>query len=212
MKLKVKPYCLGMWQTNSYVIFSEDSEKCWIIDAGFDPERMVADIKTKKLMPEYLIYTHAHLDHIAGTAVIKAAFPEIKTAIAETEASYLGDPSLNLSAQSGMTVTADDADLLLTDGQELEFEGLSFRILTTPGHSPGGICLYQEDSRLLFSGDTLFQRSVGRYDFPSSNGEDLFASIQKKLMLLPPETKVFPGHGGSTTIGEEKEGNPFLKG
>ncbi|HAK45670.1 MAG TPA: hypothetical protein DCO79_07100 [Spirochaeta sp.] len=212
IKIKVKSYCLGMWQTNSYVVSAEESDKCWIIDAGFDPERMVADIKIKNLSPEYLIYTHAHLDHIAGTVVIREAFPDIKTAISEVEASFLGDPAKNLSSSAGMNVTADDADLLLTDGQELDFEGLKFKVLATPGHSPGGICLYQEDAALLFAGDTLFQGSVGRYDFPTSNGDNLFTSIKQQLMPLPPETKVFPGHGGATTIGEEKEHNPFLRG
>ncbi|MDC7227422.1 MAG: MBL fold metallo-hydrolase [Spirochaetales bacterium] len=210
IKLKVKTYCLGMWQTNSYVVSAEETDKCWIIDAGFDPERMVADIKIKELKPEYLIYTHAHLDHIAGTAVIRKAFPEIKTAICEVEKSFLGDPSKNLSASAGMSVTADDADITLTDGQSLDFEGLPFTVLTTPGHSPGGICLYQKDSGLLFAGDTIFQGSVGRYDFPTSNGEALFSSIKTKLLPLPDETKVFPGHGGTTTIGDEKAHNPFL--
>ena len=210
IKLNVKTYCLGMWQTNSYVLSAEGSDKCWIIDAGFDPEAMVEDIREKNLKPEFLIYTHAHLDHIAGTAVIREAFPEIKTAISEAEASFLGDPSKNLSSSAGMNVTADDADVLLSDGQELDFEGLVFRVITTPGHSPGGICLYQEEAGLLFSGDTLFQGSVGRYDFPSSNGEDLFQSIKEKLMSLPDETKTFPGHGGATTIGSEKRNNPFF--
>ena len=209
-KLNVKTYCLGMWQTNSYVISIEGSGKCWIIDAGFDPEKMVAEIVEKKFEPELLIYTHAHLDHIAGTAVIKEAFPQIKTAISEVESDFLGDPAKNLSSTAGMNVTADDADKLLTDGQELDFEGISFRVINTPGHSPGGICLYQADSGVLFSGDTLFQGSVGRYDFPTSNGEDLFKSIKQKLMPLPDATKVFPGHGEATTVGQEKKHNPFF--
>ena len=200
-----------MWQTNSYVLSSDESDGCWIIDAGFDPEDMIDDLMQKKLKPELLIYTHAHLDHIAGTSAVSAAFPEIKTAISEFEASHLGDPAKNLSVSAGMKVTARNADILLTDGQKLEFAGLDFSVISTPGHSPGGICLYQAESDLLFSGDTLFQGSVGRYDFPGSNGEELFRSIREKLTVLPDSTRVFPGHGGSTTIGEEKQNNPFLK-
>ena len=210
-RLNVKTYCLGMWQTNSYLLTAEETEKCWIIDAGFDPERLVADIKSAGLVPEYLVYTHAHLDHIAGTAVIREAFPGIKTVISTEEASFLGDPAKNLSSGAGMTVTADDADMVVEDGDSLEFEGLSFRIIATPGHSPGGICVYQEEGGLLFSGDTLFQGSVGRYDFPTSDGEALFDSIRRKLLPLPDGVKVFPGHGGATTIGDEKANNPFLK-
>ncbi len=208
--IKVKTYCLGMWQTNSYLLTAEGSDSCWIIDAGFDPEPMIEDLKSEKLKPEMLIYTHAHLDHIAGTAEIKSAFPEIKTAISETEASFLGDASRNLSSSAGMNITADDADILLVDGQELVFEGLVFKVIATPGHSPGGICLYQNEAKLLFSGDTLFHGSVGRYDFPSSSGEDLFRSIKEKLLILSDDTNAFPGHGGPTTIGAEKRNNPFL--
>ena len=200
-----------MWQTNSYLIMAEGCKSCWIVDAGFEPERMITDIMDGGLEPEYLIFTHAHLDHIAGAKAIKEAFPKIKTAISEEEASFLTDPSLNLSAMSGMNVTADKADEILHDDQEIDFHGTSFKVLSTPGHSPGGICLYQEDEGLLFAGDTLFQGSVGRYDFPTSDGEKLFKSIREKLMPLPPETKVFPGHGGSTSIGDEKNHNPFLR-
>lgn len=210
ININVKTWCLGMWQTNSYVLSSDESDKCWIIDAGFDPEKMIADIQVKNLVPEMLIYTHAHLDHIAGTDAIRKAFPDMKTAILEVESSFLGDPSMNLSVTAGMNVTAEDADIMLADGQELIFEGAIFKVLATPGHSPGGICLYQADQDLLFSGDTLFQGSVGRYDFPTSNGEALFSSIKEKLTPLPGSTKVFPGHGGTTTIAEEKKNNPFL--
>lgn len=211
IKIQIKTWCLGMWQTNSYVVSSEESDKCWVIDAGFDPEQMIADIQTKNLEPELLIYTHAHLDHIAGTSAIREAFPEMKTAISEIEGSFLGDPAKNLSKSAGMNVTAPDADMLLIDGQKLDFEGLLFTVISTPGHSPGGLCLYQPDTSLLFSGDTLFQGSVGRYDFPGSNGEALFSSIKQKLTILPAATRVFPGHGGPTTIGEEEKNNPFLK-
>ena len=209
--IDVKKYCLGMWQTNSYLVTAEGSKDCWIVDAGFEPKRMIDDIKREGYKPELLIITHAHLDHIAGADEIKEAFPGIKTAISEAEASFLGDPAMNLSASAGMEITAGEADILLSDGQELDFHGMDFVVMTTPGHSPGGICLYQEDEGLLFAGDTLFQRSVGRYDFPTSNGEDLFNSIRTKLLPLPVQTKVFPGHGGSTSIGEEKEQNPFLR-
>ena len=199
-----------MWQTNSYVVYKEGSEKCWIIDAGFEPGSMIEFIRTEQLKPEYLIYTHTHLDHIAGTGEICGAFPDIKTAVCSREKGFAGDPVKNLSAMSGMNIAAKEADIFLGEGQLLDFEGSSFRVIETPGHSPGGICLYQEDENVLFSGDTLFQGSVGRYDFPGSNGEALFNSIKEKLLVLPDETKAFPGHGGATTIGEEKKHNPFL--
>lgn len=209
-QLNVKTYCLGMWQTNSYVITQEDSDKCWIIDAGFEPEKMIKEIIMKKLNPEFLIYTHSHLDHIAGTEAVREAFPEIKTGISEDEADFLGDPAKNLSAMSGMNVSVGDADFTLKDQQEIKFNDLVFKVISTPGHSPGGICLYQKESDLLLCGDTLFQGSVGRYDFPTSDGEALFKSIKEKLLVLPDKTEVLPGHGAATTIGIEKSSNPFL--
>jgi len=196
--------------TNSYLVTKEGSDVCWLIDAGFEPESMVEEIKTKGLKPELLIYTHAHLDHIAGTDTVKTAFPDIKTAIFSSEDAFLSDPSLNLSTSAGMNVSVGSADMLLTDGQELDFEGFVFKVIHTPGHSPGGICLYQKENNILFSGDTLFQGSVGRYDFPTSNGDDLMKSLKEKLILLPEITTVYPGHGGSSRIGEEKRTNPFL--
>jgi glyoxylase-like metal-dependent hydrolase (beta-lactamase superfamily II) len=208
--IEVKTFCLGMWMTNSYLVTKEGSGKCWLIDAGFEPESMIEDIKGKGLEPEMLIFTHAHLDHIAGTESIKKTFPNIRTAIHSSEGGYLSDPELNLSRSAGMNITAAPADLLLEDGQELDFEGSVFKIFHTPGHSPGGICLYQKEGNILFSGDTLFQGSVGRYDFPTSNGTDLMDSIKQKLLPLPEITLVYPGHGGMSRIGEEKRSNPFL--
>ncbi len=208
--IDVQTFCLGMWQTNSFVISTEGKDTCWIIDAGFEPERMIDWIKQKSFKPAMLFYTHAHLDHIAGTSEIKKAFPGVKTAVSEAEAAFLEDPSKNLSASAGMKITADAADIVLSDGQVFDFEGFEFTVISTPGHSPGGICLYQPESAVLFAGDTLFQGSIGRYDFPTSNGKHLFESIEKKLLILPDETKVFCGHGGSTTIGAEKASNPFL--
>lgn len=208
--IEVKTFCLGMWMTNSYLVYKEGRSSCWLIDAGFEPGAMIEDVQQKGLEPEMLIYTHAHLDHIAGTGDIKNAFPGIKTAIFESEGKFLSDPGLNLSASAGMNISVPDADLMLEDGQELDFEGSVFKVLHTPGHSPGGICLYQAENGILFSGDTLFQGSVGRYDFPTSNGKDLMASIKEKLLPLPDATAVYPGHGGMSRIGEEKRSNPFL--
>ena len=197
--------------TNSYIIYPDKGAGCFIIDAGFEPGPMITEINDLDLKPELLILTHAHLDHIAGAGEIKKAFPDIRIAVAVQEADFLSDPGLNLSAQMGMDITAPPADFLLSDGQKLQLEGFDFTVIHTPGHSPGGICLYQAESALLIAGDTLFAGSVGRYDFPTSDGEALMRSIKEKLMILPDNTAVYPGHGGSSTIGDEKRNNPFLK-
>ncbi|MDC7124714.1 MAG: MBL fold metallo-hydrolase, partial [Spirochaetales bacterium] len=201
---------LGSWQTNSYVITKDGENTCWIIDAGFEPDVMIKYIKDKALIPERLIYTHAHLDHIAGVNDIIKEFPDIKTAISPEEKSFLSDPVKNMSSMMGFEIKAPEADQFLSDGDILNFCGSDFVVFSTPGHSPGGICLYQKEENILFSGDTLFQGSVGRYDFPTSNGQDLFDSIKNKLMILPDSTNVYPGHGGKTTIGFERTNNMFL--
>ncbi len=208
--IKVEQFTLGAWMVNSYVVYPEGQKNCWIIDAGFEPEPMIEALKAKDLKPELLIYTHAHLDHIAGGEAVVKAFPGIKSAIHSQEAAFLSDASLNMSSQMGMNITAPVAELILSDDQKLEIGGSTFKVIHTPGHSPGGICLYCEDERLMFSGDTLFEGSVGRYDFPTSDGEKLFSSIREKLLFLPEDTKVYPGHGNSTRIGREKRSNPFL--
>lgn len=210
-KLEIRGYPLGDWQTNCYVIWPAGSSDCWIIDAGFDPEPLAALIRQMKLTPKLLALTHAHLDHIAGVNDLRRIWPGLPIAIHEAEARFLTDPVLNLSGLIGMDLTSPPADRLLRHGDVLMLGDLKFNVLHTPGHSPGGVCFYQPENHAAFVGDTLFNGSVGRSDFPTSDPEALIRSIRERLYTLPGQTQVFPGHGPATTIAREKKSNPFVK-
>ena len=212
--LRIDTFPLGDWMTNCYVVHvhrpNQAESPCWIIDAGFSPEPMIEHIRKTKLQPEQMILTHAHVDHIGGLDAIRAAWPEIPILIHRDEEAFLADPSLNLSIVLDEPIAAPPATRLLNHGDVLTLDGLSFEVRHTPGHSPGGISLYQPQEGVVLVGDALFSGSVGRTDFPTSNSELLFASIREQLLTLPDATRVYPGHGPSTTIGQERANNPYL--
>ncbi len=209
--LKTKRFCLGDWATNCYLVYSE-SGACWIIDAGFEPDYLLRYISEKNLKPEMVILTHAHVDHIGGLAEVQQAYPDIPILIHGAEVDFLTDPMLNLSMMAGFELIAPQQTGTLTHGDTLTLEGVDFEVRHTPGHSPGGICLYQQAHNLAIVGDTLFAGSIGRHDFPTSDGRALLQGIEEQLMTLPDETRVLPGHGPETTIGNERVSNPFLQG
>lgn len=211
-ELIIKSFTLGEWGTNCYVLHPpEDGCECWIIDAGFDPQRMIDYVNEHDLTLQQVVLTHAHVDHIAGLSAIRANWPRAPILIHEAEQAWLGDPMLNLSAVLHQPVVAPDSTGTLEHGQTLTLSGIDFEIRHTPGHSPGGVTLYQPQNAVAVVGDTLFAGSIGRYDFPTSNGAHLMASIRDQLMTLPDETRVMAGHGPDTTIGEERRHNPFLQ-
>lgn len=203
---------LGPWETNCYVVSAPDRNACWIVDVGFDPAPLIDAVRSADLTPSRLILTHAHLDHIAGVRECLDEFGPVPIAIHEAEAEFLLNPDLNLSTFVEMNVTTPPADELLQDGQTLRLGEMTWSVLHTPGHSPGGITLYHAPSRQAIVGDTLFAGSIGRYDFPTSDGPLLLKSIREKLLTLPDDTRVLPGHGPETTIGVERRSNPFLIG
>lgn len=210
-KLVLKCFALGSWMTNGYLLGQEDTREAWVVDPGFSPEPLLEYIRREGWSITKIVLTHAHLDHIAGIRDLSALFPESEILIHEEEKRFLTDPSLNLSALAGVAVSAPEPTGTLEDGTELLLGDLSFTVLHTPGHSPGGACFYQAREGILLSGDTLFEGSVGRTDFPTSDTEALADSIRRKLYVLPDETRVYPGHGPETLIGREKRSNPFVR-
>ena len=208
--LSIKTFSLGAWMTNCYLLSTDDCEACCVIDAGFEPGELITSIKAMGKHCSVLILTHSHLDHIAGAAEMLAEWPDMEILIHESEAGFLNDPVKNLSVIAGMPVTAPPETGTLRHAQVLNVPGAELKVLHTPGHSPGCVCLYAADHGVLFAGDTLFHGSVGRYDFPGSDGDALFDSIRNHLLSLPDETRFFPGHGPGGTIGEERSTNPFL--
>jgi hydroxyacylglutathione hydrolase len=195
--MKIDRLILGDFQTNCYVVRRDESASdCAIIDAGLDARELVTFLAEHRLHPAAVILTHGHIDHIQGLGLLRQHL--------------LLDSEANLSELAGADFSTDRADVLLEDGQTIEEAGLRFSVLHTPGHTPGGICLYAQPEGVLFAGDTLFAGSVGRTDFPGGSMDDLLAGIRDKLFVLPDQTVVHPGHGGRTTIGREKRCNPFL--
>lgn len=203
-------FTLGPFQTNCYVV--EHAGDCWFIDASFGPGPMVAHARSRGLAPRALIFTHAHADHIAGAGEIVRAFPGLGVMIHRAEERWLTDAGENLSAGMGMPITAPPATRLLEDGEVLTLAGQAWKVIHTPGHSPGGITLFQAEEGLAIVGDALFAGSIGRTDFPGSDFATLERSIRTRLYTLPEATRVLAGHGPATTIGRERLSNPFVRG
>lgn len=208
--ITIEAFTLGPFETNCYLVHA-GGPNCWIIDASFGPAPIVRRIHELGKTPATIILTHAHVDHIAGLAELRDAYPSAPILIHQAERDFLADPVLNLSAALGEHVVAPPADRLLADGETLELDGSTWRVLHTPGHSPGGITLISYRARIALVGDTLFAGSIGRFDFPTSDGPTLFDSIRRRLYTLPDDTRALPGHGPETTIGREKHSNPFVK-
>jgi len=202
---------LGEFETNCYVVRTDGSTAdCLLIDTGLEVTGLLDFLRRNKLNPAALILTHGHIDHIAGVDELRRRFPDIKIYIHKLDAELLSDAVGNLSFMTGLSMTADPADVGLEEGDVIDQAGIKLKVVHTPGHTPGGICLYAKQDGVIFVGDTLFAGSVGRTDFPTGNTRQLIQSIKDKLLILPAETKVYPGHGPETTIAAEKSNNPFL--
>ena len=202
---------MGEFETNCYVVRTDGSTAdCLLIDTGLDVTGLLDFLRRNKLNPAALILTHGHIDHIAGVDELRRRFPDIKIYIHKLDAELLSDAVGNLSFMTGLSMTADPADVGLEEGDVIDQAGIKLKVVHTPGHTPGGICLYAKQDGVIFVGDTLFAGSVGRTDFPTGNTRQLIQSIKDKLLILPAETKVYPGHGPETTIAAEKSNNPFL--
>lgn len=210
--MKIDTFALGDYQTNCYCLRSDEaSTACLLIDPGLSPEPLIGFLKQNGLTPEAIVITHGHADHIGGIETVRQYWPSVKTAISQADAEMLTSPVKNLSVLAEGMVQARPAEVCLTTERYFEAAGLRFEIIHTPGHTPGGICLYNSEEGILFSGDTLFAGSVGRSDFPGGDHSLLIDGIKSKLLILPEQTRVYPGHGPSTTLRAEKRHNPFLK-
>ena len=215
--VKIGRMVLGVASTNTYFLYREGDGSCIVIDPADQGTAIYANLFKNDLKVEGILLTHGHFDHIWGVSALKGAvnreraekgLEPIKVYALDAEKPLLESARLNVSESAGRACTVS-ADEFLKDGQELTIAGITLKVIATPGHTAGGCCYYLEEDGLLISGDTLFQDSVGRTDLPTGSMSTLIRSIREKLFCLPDDVKVYPGHGGSTTIGYEKENNPF---
>ena len=195
--LNIETYPLGSYQTNCYIVYEDDSSDCIVIDPGYEPETVLLAVKRLKKNLAAILLTHGHFDHVGA----------VKDLVAETDCKvYIHEYDLALPA----TLTA--GPLYYTDvydeGDVLRLAGLTIRVLHTPGHTPGSVCLMIEDN--LFSGDTLFRDSCGRTDLPGGNGAEIFKSL-RRLAALERDYRVLPGHSMETTLEEERQYNPYMQ-
>jgi glyoxylase-like metal-dependent hydrolase (beta-lactamase superfamily II) len=199
--------CVGQFQVNCYILAPEDNSSAIIIDPGAEEDKIRRILAKHNLKPSFIINTHGHIDHIADDD--KFGVPIY---IHREDLALLKNPELNLSNFLMSSYSVNSKVETLEDKQDIELGPIQLEVIHTPGHTPGGICLLMKkpENKILFTGDTLFCQGIGRTDFPGANEKQIIKSIKDKLLKLTPDTVIYPGHGPSSTIGEEKRGNPFL--
>lgn len=204
----IKYLVVGDVQTNCYIVSADDSKSCVIIDPGDDAGSILAAVNKNGYSVSAVLLTHGHFDHILALGEIRNK-TGCKVYACEAERELLNEPKLNVSVAHRIVVS-ETADVYCKDGDIINEAGLSFKVITTPGHTIGSVCYYVEDEAVLFSGDTLFEMSVGRTDLPTGSSSALIRSVKEKLYVLPDNVTVYPGHGPATQIGFEKQNNMFV--
>jgi hydroxyacylglutathione hydrolase len=200
---------VGPFQANSYVIHDPVSGEGAVVDPGAEAERILASVAAAGFKPRYILLTHGHGDHIGALSVVAGAL-RCPVYIHPADAVMLQSPTANLSAFAGIPVSAPIAFETYAEGDELPLGKRTVQVLHTPGHSAGGVSLFLAPD-ILFSGDALFRRSIGRTDFPGGSYEVLRRAIEEKIFSLGDDVVVYPGHEEATTVGEERRHNPFLQ-
>jgi hydroxyacylglutathione hydrolase len=205
--MKIRNIPVGPLQVNCFVVYDEERNDAIVIDPGDEPEKIVGFIKAGKLLVSSIVCTHSHFDHVG-------AVRKLKEATGAPVMIHKEDLDIFMHAEEQATLWGlsieqpSEPDSYLLEGDEIVAGDLRFRVLHTPGHSPGGICLYGHN--VIFTGDTIFAGSVGRTDFPGGSYDTLKKSFAR-IISLPPETKIFSGHGPETSVGRERTSNFFVE-
>lgn len=207
--IKIGRMTLGICQTNCYFVYREGQNDVILIDPADRGDYIFEALKERGFSVKAILLTHGHFDHIWGSNKLRELSGALIYAL-DAEKELCSSVKLNVSEQAGRAYTVE-ADVYVKDGEELNLVGMPCKVIATPGHTGGSCCYYFEEAGFLISGDTLFQESVGRTDFPTGSMSAIVRSIKEKLFVLPQEVKVYPGHGESTTIGYEKANNPFCQ-
>ena len=204
----LKKLVVGPIAANCYIVGSELTKEGMIVDPGDEAKQVLDSVKDLQLDIKYLVLTHGHMDHIGAVHKVKEATGAELCVHSGDSGLIRGRPLNSLFGMSSPTLPSPER--WLEGGDSLDIGDLHFLVLHTPGHTPGGICLLGEG--VVFTGDTLFNYSIGRTDLPGGSYSQLMNGIHTKLMVLPDDTVVYPGHGPETTIGDERRANPFLRG
>jgi hydroxyacylglutathione hydrolase len=207
--LTLDRFTLGPFETNTYLIRTANA--CWILDPSFGPEPVIERVRAMGLIPQAVLLTHAHIDHIAGLGIVRKAFPGVPVHLHASEQPWLVDPERNGSTFFGSPLSLAPAECTLTQGDTLSLGPTRWNVLHVPGHSPGSVAFWCQEANLAIAGDALFAGSIGRTDLPGGDHRQLLDAIRAQLYTMPPETKIYPGHGPATTIGREMKSNPFVK-
>ena len=211
--IKFETIVLGDLETNCYIVWDEETKQCLIIDPADDGIAVSEEIQARSLKPIGVLVTHGHFDHIMGALDLKLIY-KIPFYCNSKDEFLLGRQSKTASHFLKRKTDVPNFQKIDIDLDQIEKINLGdeiLQIIKTPGHTPGSLCLYNKKGGLLFSGDTLFEQSIGRTDLAGGNFETIIHSIKNELFILPEETRVFPGHGSETSIKDEKKYNPFLK-
>lgn len=208
--MQVQQFVVGMMGVCCYIVSCEKTGEAVIIDPGGDEERLLAIVREQGLKIKYIVNTHGHLDHVCGNGAIQSA-TAAPIVMHEADIAYFGDPAIKGYFSRLGLAESPPADMGVRDGDSIEFGEEKLQVIHTPGHTPGGMCLYSAPH--CFTGDTLFVGAVGRTDFPKGSMQQLVDGIRSRLLALPAETVVWPGHGYGglqSTIGQEAQSNPYL--
>ena len=208
MGVKIGRIPLGNMGTNCYFVYREDTKNAIVFDPADNGDYLYEKLKDNGITVKAIFLTHGHFDHIYGVKKLKE-LSGAKVYASVDEVEVLKDSDKNVSELFGRVITLEP-DETFNDLDVITIEGMTFQVLATPGHTAGSVCFYFKDDNILIAGDTLFEGSVGRTDFPTGSMKTLVESINSKLMVLPDNTRVYPGHGGTTTIGDERQNNPFI--
>jgi glyoxylase-like metal-dependent hydrolase (beta-lactamase superfamily II) len=200
------------FEQNTYIARLRSRKDCVVIDPGLEPEKILDYLDKQGIIPAAILNTHGHSDHVAGNGAVKKRWPDCPLVIGTGDAAKLTDPWLNLSASFGTPLVSPAADIMVNDGDTYEAAGFEWQVRTIPGHTTGHVVYLWEgqEPAVVFVGDVVFAGSIGRTDFADGNHRLLVLGIRSKLFTLPDETILLPGHGGPTTVGEEKRNNPFV--
>ena len=189
--------------TNSYIVSDENRKEGAIIDPGGEANKIIEMIEALDIKIKYIILTHCHIDHIGALKEIKE-YTKATILMSRKGSEEINNTDMNLSRYVGQEITGIDIDARIDEDDLIHIGDLEFKVINTPGHTIDSICLYCEKEKLLFSGDTIFAGTWGRTDLPSGNMEEIMNSINEKILILPEETMVYPGHDRPTTVGDEK--------